>query len=132
MATPTCGQYVYQGQGTEIARHGGIGEVGESRVVAGSEARAPIHMDIAVAPLAVGPAGRHRDQLFLQKQLAHHARPAGRRIDDRDVQNALLRSEEETSELQSLMRISSAVFCLIKKNVTIATKDWITSKITDK
>src|SRR3546814_2348816 len=29
---------------------------------------------------------------------------------------ALLRSEEHTSELQSLMRISYAVFCLKKKN----------------
>src|SRR3546814_3149775 len=28
------------------------------------------------------------------------------------------RSEEHTSELQSLMRISYAVFCLIKKNIT--------------
>src|SRR3546814_1840135 len=31
------------------------------------------------------------------------------------------RSEEHTSELQSLMRISYAVFCLKKKNVTKAT-----------
>src|SRR3546814_4707174 len=31
------------------------------------------------------------------------------------------RSEEHTSELQSLMRISYAVFCLKKKNVTIVT-----------
>src|SRR3546814_3468059 len=31
---------------------------------------------------------------------------------------ALLRSEEHTSELQSLMRISYAVFCLKKKNKT--------------
>src|SRR3546814_1376728 len=31
---------------------------------------------------------------------------------------ALLRSEEHTSELQSLMRISYAVFCLKKKNNT--------------
>src|SRR3546814_4956943 len=30
---------------------------------------------------------------------------------------ALLRSEEHTSELQSLMRISYAVFCLKKKNI---------------
>src|SRR3546814_9279816 len=30
--------------------------------------------------------------------------------------DALLRSEEHTSELQSLMRISYAVFCLKKKN----------------
>src|SRR3546814_4670501 len=33
-----------------------------------------------------------------------------------DLTNNLLRSEEHTSELQSLMRISYAVFCLKKKN----------------
>src|SRR3546814_6399781 len=32
------------------------------------------------------------------------------------------RSEEHTSELQSLMRISSAVFCLKKKKTTTTTK----------
>src|SRR3546814_2638904 len=32
-----------------------------------------------------------------------------------------IRSEEHTSELQSLMRISYAVFCLKKKNTTINT-----------
>src|SRR3546814_9828664 len=30
----------------------------------------------------------------------------------------IVRSEEHTSELQSLMRISYAVFCLTKKNIT--------------
>src|SRR3546814_8504921 len=35
------------------------------------------------------------------------------RVDDLTV---LMRSEEHTSELQSLMRISYAVFCLKKKN----------------
>src|SRR3546814_4445567 len=35
------------------------------------------------------------------------------RLDKRDI-----RSEEHTSELQSLMRISYAVFCLTKKNYT--------------
>src|SRR3546814_16832055 len=39
--------------------------------------------------------------------------------DDPDAVNAKLRSEEHTSELQSLMRISYAVFCLKKKNKTI-------------
>src|SRR3546814_3849624 len=34
---------------------------------------------------------------------------------------ALARSEEHTSELQSLMRISYAVFCLKKKNTTHTT-----------
>src|SRR3546814_4985522 len=33
---------------------------------------------------------------------------------------ALIRSEEHTSELQSLMRISYAVFCLKKKNQTVS------------
>src|SRR3546814_3116490 len=32
------------------------------------------------------------------------------------------RSEEHTSELQSLMRISSAVFCLTKKSITTITQ----------
>src|SRR3546814_10378055 len=34
-----------------------------------------------------------------------------------DAALTLLRSEEHTSELQSLMRISYAVFCLQKKNI---------------
>src|SRR3546814_9894729 len=38
----------------------------------------------------------------------HHHRP-------REVLRQILRSEEHTSELQSLMRISYAVFCLKKK-----------------
>src|SRR3546814_6505025 len=40
---------------------------------------------------------------------------AGSRADGR-VANPVRRSEEHTSELQSLMRISYAVFCLNKKN----------------
>src|SRR3546814_6184987 len=35
---------------------------------------------------------------------------------DRESKHVLARSEEHTSELQSLMRISYAVFCLKKKN----------------
>src|SRR3546814_7638402 len=35
-----------------------------------------------------------------------------------------VRSEEHTSELQSLMRISYAVFCLKKKNKTVNTKQY--------
>src|SRR3546814_10039289 len=38
------------------------------------------------------------------------------------------RSEEHTSELQSLMRISYAVFCLKKKNTTTQTQPPHTSK----
>src|SRR3546814_3784148 len=35
------------------------------------------------------------------------------------VEHAILRSEEHTSELQSLMRISYAVFCLTKKTTPV-------------
>src|SRR3546814_9468307 len=59
-------------------------------------------------------------QWFVQRCLAitrrrHvHGRP---RVFFR-AQRQVLRSEEHTSELQSLMRISYAVFCLKKKKVT--------------
>src|SRR3546814_10606992 len=39
------------------------------------------------------------------------------------------RSEEHTSELQSLMRISYAVFCLKKKNATLHTKLYTVTHI---
>src|SRR3546814_7868304 len=38
--------------------------------------------------------------------------------DDKEIDAATRRSEEHTSELQSLMRISYAVFCLKKKKTT--------------
>src|SRR3546814_5574838 len=41
-----------------------------------------------------------------------------RRIQSRPRVGQMYRSEEHTSELQSLMRISYAVFCLKKKNIT--------------
>src|SRR3546814_8698081 len=54
---------------------------------------------------AGGGEGRH---LGLPDHLGHlHAAPGQRRVE--------VRSEEHTSELQSLMRISYAVFCLKKK-----------------
>src|SRR3546814_14403453 len=49
----------------------------------------------------------------------HHARRLrGRGRDRRRPQRATARSEEHTSELQSLMRISYAVFCLKKTKHT--------------
>src|SRR3546814_2711913 len=47
----------------------------------------------------------------------NHERAGGARIARRDAARTL-RSEEHTSELQSLMRISYAVFCLKKKNAS--------------
>src|SRR3546814_4517048 len=66
------------------------------------------------------PAGRHsfrtaRGSVAKIVKLEH----AWRRLDGRNddgFQVAPFRSEEHTSELQSLMRISYAVFCLKKKN----------------
>src|SRR3546814_10527135 len=55
-------------------------------------------------------------------KIYHDAIVANRFLDpeDRmdDIEMVQLRSEEHTSELQSLMRISYAVFCLKKKNTT--------------
>src|SRR3546814_10907594 len=45
---------------------------------------------------------------------------AAKRVAD-EIGNAAMRSEEHTSELQSLMRISYAVFCLKKKQTTTST-----------
>src|SRR3546814_6361731 len=58
-----------------------------------------------------------------------HARRAGRRMArqqaapaDAHPRQRRVRSEEHTSELQSLMRISYAVFCLKKQNITYILK----------
>src|SRR3546814_8245635 len=59
------------------------------------------------------PAARHR----LAAGGGRRAPPAG---GGRRATAGAERSEEHTSELQSLMRISYAVFCLKKKNKTIA------------
>src|SRR3546814_3951171 len=55
-----------------------------------------------------------------------HQRAGGRRI---DVDIATVRSEEHTSELQSLMRSSYAVFCLKKKQHS--TLDYTTQSSQD-
>src|SRR3546814_1171043 len=58
----------------------------------------------------VGPAGRQPGQGLPSHDL-HHREGRGS-----DLLQGLGRSEEHTSELKSLMRISYAVFCLKKKN----------------
>src|SRR3546814_9724649 len=47
-----------------------------------------------------------------------------------DRERGMGRSEEHTSELQSLMRISYAVFCLKKKNKKATKSDILLDKIT--
>src|SRR3546814_7978652 len=60
---------------------------------------------------------RGRDFIFPQRRTMHVMRTGlvGRAITNRCITSDQ-RSEEHTSELQSLMRISYAVFCLKKKN----------------
>src|SRR3546814_17411230 len=68
------------------------------------------------ATLRFIPAGAgNRDDLAAgRRQLSVHPRVCGEQLAGRAVMPEA-RSEEHTSELQSLMRISYAVFCLKKK-----------------
>src|SRR3546814_3968518 len=64
------------------------------------------------------PAGSYRLCVELGDALGRSVRrQRGRHL--ADGEGDLRRSEEHTSELQSLMRISYAVFCLKKKNKTM-------------
>src|SRR3546814_8566634 len=75
-------------------------------------AKDPAHAD----PLpALRPARRRRVHL---RRRRHERAPRSRlRHRRRLVRLRVLRSEEHTSELQSLLRISYAVFCLKKKKI---------------
>src|SRR3546814_5263946 len=65
---------------------------------------------------------RHRRRLPARRApLRGRLHPRGREDRPRRPRRAGVRSEEHTSELQSLMRISYAVFCLKKKKKTINT-----------
>src|SRR3546814_5573226 len=81
--------------------------------------------DEAVARIdRIGGGGQEQvvvgDVEILEFEVRHHiVVQIGERIADAAVRShprRLLRSEEHTSELQSLMRISYAVFCLKKKH----------------
>src|SRR3546814_10795929 len=75
------------------------------------QAPAPVPIDGGSVALTAsqGAAEGVPDLAFARLRLAHVA------IDASGQQPGLFRSEEHTSELQSLMRISYAVFCLKKK-----------------
>src|SRR3546814_2884641 len=77
-------------------------------------------------PVAVVAPGQRGDQPAVGRRLIGISEAGAQRLKDlgsaggaahrRHVGGKLMRSEEHTSELQSLMRISYAVFCLKKKN----------------
>src|SRR3546814_6504184 len=70
------------------------------------------------------PAAGRRAPVALARRTGRPPRRLPRRLPERGVREALHRlrgegrSEENTSELQSLMRNSYAVFCLKKKKIT--------------
>src|SRR3546814_7201607 len=85
------------------AGFGGIAEaMGGWRKIVGFPDRAPARMGISIGDTLAATYG------CLGAVAALHHR-------DRTGEGQVVRSEEHTSELQSLMRISYAVFCLNKK-----------------
>src|SRR3546814_5815899 len=75
------------------------------------------------SPAASPPTGRRQGSRRRPGSISRRSAPKGRRRRRRrrpvrvpEGRNRHGRSEEHTSELQSLMRISYAVFCLKKKN----------------
>src|SRR3546814_1488572 len=70
-----------------------------------------------------------------RRRLRQRSHPAARAPDVVRIHRAVrspvgIRSEEHTSELQSLMRISYAVFCLKKKKHTIISSNTMQEKQT--
>src|SRR3546814_3871632 len=63
------------------------------------------------------PPGRHHIGARDRLQIDHERRIRGR-VDNGIVDPTFVRSEEHTSELQSLMRTSYAVFCLKTTNIS--------------
>src|SRR3546814_7903965 len=92
-------------QGHELSER----EFVEGRLIVGTTAQRPAEQALALADRQVVDAGDARVHQAVRVEfpvlVAVAAEPG-----------AMLRSEEHTSELQSLMRISYAVFCLKKQN----------------
>src|SRR3546814_5180628 len=89
-------------------------------------AQAAAHQRESQHPVALGATGGGDQQPDRHVDADQHPR-GERRIGRTGAANP--RSEEHTSELQSLTRISYAVFCLKKKNKTTHTTNVATQKI---
>src|SRR3546814_8728828 len=99
------GAFVFDLEGERLVRHG-----------------EPLHLTTAEASLLKAfaeQAGRtlSREQLIEASRIEGNARTVDVQVTRlrRKIEADPSRSEEHTSELQSLMRTSYAVFCLIKK-----------------
>src|SRR3546814_9304761 len=89
-----------------LREHGGVGL--ELLLVLPAGAVDALELRVARVAAPVGAGDLH--------QLERMPELAGRRQVRADAEVEQVRSEEHTSELQSLMRISYAVFCLKKKS----------------
>src|SRR3546814_9992853 len=74
----------------------------------------PKRRSASVRQTVFAPLGKHSEKPLVFRSEIEKLMEGRRRIE-------LFRSEEHTSELQSLMRISYAVFCLKKKKTHIPT-----------
>src|SRR3546814_1402472 len=95
----------------EDCRQAAVGDRSAGRR-GGADSRAAGSSSAPAAPAfrRAAPAGRHGPR--------HRAPAGGLSLRRAAVQSRRQRSEEHTSELQALMRISYAVFCLKKKTNT--------------
>src|SRR3546814_1664397 len=64
-----------------------------------------------------GPSSTHPSEVYNRTDPRNISSSASRRTGKFLLALSAIRSEEHTSELQSLMRISSAVFCLKKTKI---------------
>src|SRR3546814_1959298 len=78
----------------------------------GAHAAAPAAMQ-SPSPASAPAASARKEERVRMTRLRQ---TVAKRLKSAQENAALLRSEEHTSELQSLMRISYAVFCLKQKN----------------
>src|SRR3546814_6477171 len=121
-----CGQFAAQAAQGELQRHVGLNGVIKRDALEklGRRAIWRTWLD-ALAAQAIEPVQQIRPQpacQFRTRQGKHFAQPTqahGLQGGELTRVQADLRSEEHTSELQSLMRISYAVFCLNKTKNTI-------------
>src|SRR3546814_8097852 len=97
------------------------------RVYCARSREAALHAAYAGAPIKAGPAC-NTSGLDANEAFAHRHGLSGTPVIVRSDGAVLERSEEHTSELQSLMRISYAVFCLKKKKKRNDNKKMITCK----
>src|SRR3546814_6653739 len=100
---------------SEVGRQVVVGDLGEVLRELAVELRRRLFAE-ALAQIAQGLRRRHQDQSVIAAVEGCRVDVVGEQVGEAALFLTVRRSEEHTSELQSLMRISYAVFCLKKKN----------------